>query len=213
MLSSDSTIYATRIAQDHPLDLDPRSEQWNRSQPVSFRHDNYGELVPGMDTSVRARWTEKNLYLLFICCYQELHLKPDPQTSHATNELWNWDVAELFIGTDSHSTGRYKEFEISPQAEWLDLDIDLQAPRRIGDPTWTSRFEVAACIDSIAKTWYGAMRIPFAAITAASVAAEMTFRANLFRSQGPQHQLLAWQASMSETFHVPERFGSLHLVE
>ena len=42
-----------------------------------------------------------------------------------TNELWNWDVAEVFIGSDFKNIRRYKEFEVSPQAEWVDLDINL----------------------------------------------------------------------------------------
>jgi hypothetical protein len=40
-------------------------------------------------------------------------------------------------------------------------------------------------------------------------------RINLFRSQGPssaRHQI-AWQAPMSDSFHVPERFGLLKLVK
>ena len=46
-------------------------------------------------------------------------------------------------------------------------------------------------------------------------AAGNILRINLFRSQGPssaRHQI-AWQAPMSETFHVPERFGLLKLVK
>ena len=46
-----------------------------------------------------------------------------------TNELWNWDVAEVFIGSDFKNIRRYKEFEVSPQAEWVDLDVNLDAPR------------------------------------------------------------------------------------
>jgi len=38
---------------------------------------------------------------------------------------------------------------------------------------------------------------------------------NFFRSQGPlsSRKDIAWQPTMSETFHVPERFGLLRLVE
>ena len=46
-----------------------------------------------------------------------------------TNELWNWDVAEVFIGSDFKNIRRYREFEVSPQAEWVDLDLNLDAPR------------------------------------------------------------------------------------
>ena len=42
---------------------------------------------------------KENLYLLYVCPYEELYLKPSPVTKVETNELWNWDVAELFIGS------------------------------------------------------------------------------------------------------------------
>jgi hypothetical protein len=132
-----------------------------------------------------------------------------------TNELWNWDVAELFIGSDFHNIRRYKEFEISPQREWIDLDVNLDLPDHTVGWTWNSGFQVAARIDAKTKIWYGAMRIPFAALDSRPPVAGMTFRANLFRGQGPpeRHKSIAWMAPMSETFHTPEKFGLLTLVK
>jgi hypothetical protein len=75
---------------------------------------------------VRSRWTFYNLYLLFTCAYdanEPLNLKPDPDLEKETNELWNWDVVEVFLGADANNIRRYKEFEISPQGEWVDLDV------------------------------------------------------------------------------------------
>ena len=78
-----------------------------------------------------------------------------------------------------------------------------------------SGFEVKARIDQATHTWYGAMRIPLAAIDARSPAVGNTMRINLFRSQGPpsHQQAVTWQAPMSDSFHVPERFGLIRLVE
>jgi hypothetical protein len=59
------------------------------------------------------------------------------------------------------------------------------------------------------------MRIPYSAIDTRPATAGNILRINLFRSQGPtsaRHQI-AWQAPMSNTFHVPERFGLLKLVK
>ena len=47
---------------------------------------------------------------------------------------------------------------MSPQGEWVDLDIDLAKPHHEDGWTWNSGFVVAARIDSAAKIWYGAMR-------------------------------------------------------
>ena len=176
--------------------------------------DSHGQRVPRYRTEVRTRWTDKSLYFLFICPYKELSLKPNPNTENETNQLWNWDVAEVFIGSDFNDLKRYKEFEISPQSEWIDLDVDLHKPHHENGWTWNSGFEVSARIDEAAHVWYGAMRIPYSAIDKRPATQGNVLRVNLFRSQGPasHRQEVTWRAPMSDTFHVPERFGVLKLV-
>lgn len=202
-----------RAAHDVTLNTNPRSGFWTAAAPVYFEADNYGHSVPWLRTVVRSRWTDKNLYILFVCPYRELNLKSSPSTTTETKGLWNWDVAEIFIGSDFDHIRRYKEFEISPQGEWTDLDINLDDPHHENGSAWNSGFQVAARIDRKKKVWYGAMRIPFAAIAPKAPQAGSRFRVNLFRSQGPDKKLLAWQTPMSDTFHVPERFGELELIE
>lgn len=212
---SDRAVIESGYAnQDVALDLDPASAFWRASSPVYMEKDGFGKIVPRYRTEVRSRWTKNNLYFLFACPYEELHLKPSPNTQNETNELWNWDVAEVFIGSNFAEIKRYKEFEVSPQGEWVDLDIDLNKPHHEDGWKWNSGFEVKARIDEAMHTWYGAMRIPLAAIDARSPVSGNTMRINLFRSQGPPfHQhAVTWQAPMSDSFHVPERFGLIRLV-
>jgi hypothetical protein len=209
--SHPATIKSVRASHDAALRLDPESPFWRDAPPISFDGDNYGRPVTFLRTEVRSRWTDSNLYLLFVAPYKDLNLKPSPQTTADTNHLWNWDVAEAFIGSDFQHIRRYKEFELSPQGEWLDLDIDLDQPHREDGWKWNSGFEPAARIDPERKVWYGAMRIPFSAIDPRQPHSGDRFRANFFRSQGASRQLLAWQAPMGESFHVPERFGILEL--
>jgi hypothetical protein len=206
------SLYA---AQENTLDTNPTSDFWKEAPPVFAKSDEYGHLLPKYRTEVRSRWTKKNLYVLFICPYEELYLKPSPRQNIETNELWNWDVAELFIGSDFKNIFLYKEFEISPQGEWIDLNIDLRLPHHEVGWTWNSGFTVRARIDAKTRIWYGAMRIPFAAIDTRPAAVGNLFRANLFRSQGPpgRQKSIAWKAPMSGTFHTPERFGELQLVD
>ncbi len=158
---SFKSVYAVR---DVGLDTDPGKTFWRGARPVYAEVNSYGHLIPEYRTEVRSRWTSKYLYVLFICPYRELHLKPSPDTVKETNELWNWDVAEFFIGSDFQDIKRYKEFEVSPQGEWVDLDINLALPHHETGWTWNSGFEVAARIDHQAQVWYGAMRIPFKSI-------------------------------------------------
>ncbi len=205
----------TSIQASHEvaLESDPASAFWQLATPIYIVNDNFGREVPKHRTEVRSRWTKESLYILFICPYQKLHLTSNPNTTTETNLLWNWDVAEIFIGSDFQNVRRYKEFEISPPGEWIDLDINLENPHFEDGWTWNSGFQIAARIDRPSKIWYGAMRIPFQAIDSHVPRVGTIFRVNLFRAQGPpdDRKLLAWQPTGSETFHVPKRFGDLVL--
>jgi len=201
--------------KDVALTTDPRTAFWRGGAPVIAERDTQGRLVANHRTEVRSRWTTRYLYLLYVCPYEKLHLKPNPDTEHETNQLWNWDVAEVFLGTDFQNIRRYKEFEVSPQGEWIDLDVNLALPHHEVGWTWNSGFTVSARIDRKSKVWYGAMRIPFASLLSQAPVDGTVFRANLLRSQGPpEHgRLIAWKAPMSSTFHTPERFGKLELTK
>ncbi len=212
---ADGFIESTWATKDVTLDTNPASQFWRGARAVYMENDSHGKPVPRYRTEVRTHWTDKNLYFLFICPYEELSLKPNPNTQNETNQLWNWDVAEVFLGSDFTDIKRYKEFEISPQGEWIDLDVDLHKPHHEDGWVWNSGFEISARIDQAAHVWYGAMRIPYSAIDKRPPTPGNTLRINLFRSQGPEshrHEI-AWQAPMGDTFHVPERFGLLKLVK
>jgi hypothetical protein len=215
VLAAGQAVFESVFAkQDVPLELDPALPFWSAARPVNMEKDSFGKAVPRYRTEVRSRWTKDNLYFLFICPYEELHVKPEPNTRQETNQLWNWDVAEVFVGSDFADIKHYKEFEVSPQGEWIDLDVNLRNPHHEDGWTWNSGFEAAARIDPQKHVWYAAMRIPLAAIDARPPAPGNTLRLNLFRSQGPPEHLqeITWQPPMSETFHVPEHFGLLKLV-
>ena len=213
--SQDAVMTSLRAVRDVAPDTDPNSDFWRNAPRVIAERDAFGNLVPRHRTEIRSRWTPENLYFLFICHYEQLYLKPNPTTGAETNELWKWDVAEVFLGSDFQDIRRCEEFEVSPQGEWVDLDIDLHKPHHEDGWMWNSGFRVAAQIDRSAKIWYGAMRIPFAALVSQAVHPGVEFRVNLYRGQGPQSgwKGIAWQPMMSKTFHVPERFGLLKLVD
>jgi hypothetical protein len=211
---AQATIESLWSSADVPLNTDPESAFWSAARGVFIDADTRGKPVQGYRSEVRSRWSQQNLYFLFVCPYEQLNLKPEPKTASETNELWNWDVAEVFIGADFKDIRRYKEFEMSPQGEWIDLDIDLHHPHHESGWAWNSGFKVSARIDREKHVWYGAMKIPYVAIDSRSAAAGNLFRVNFFRSQGRganRHQI-TWQPPMADTFHVPEHFGLLKLV-
>jgi Carbohydrate family 9 binding domain-like len=211
----DGVVESTKAVADVEPSTDPTIAFWQVARPIYADKTPYGQTLPRYRTEIRSRWTEKNLYLLFICPYEKLNLKPSPSTTTETYRLWDWDVAEAFIGSDFRNIRRYREFEISPQGEWVDLDIDLSNPHHEDGWKWNSGFMVAARLDSTSKIWYGVMRIPFSALQSHSPAVGDQFRINLFRAQGPPPHRVAvvWQPTMSSSFHVPEKFGRLRLVD
>ena len=151
-------------------DTNPLSDFWLGVPVTLLTQNSQGEPLLGPPTEVRSRWSFTHLYLLFTCPYEFLCLKPDPDTSRETNKLWQWDVAEVFIRPDSDNIRRYKEFEVSPQGEWADLDVDLDSPNHEEGWVWTSGIEVASRIDDKSCIWYGSMRIPFVSIDPRPVA-------------------------------------------
>ncbi len=208
-------LESKQAGKDVAPDTNPNSSFWVSAPRIIADRDPFGKPVAGHRTEVRSRWTRDNLYLLFIGEYEQLHLKPDPKTDQETNELWKWDVAEAFIGSDFEHIRRYKEFEVSPQGEWVDLDIDLDSPHREHAWMWNSGFQVAARIDRASRTWYAGMRIPYASIDTRPAAAGNLLRANFYRSQGPpeQQKHIAWQPTQHASFHIPESFGAIKLIE
>jgi hypothetical protein len=215
LAENSAVVEAVHASADVALTDDPSSSFWSAARPAYLEKDTKGKVVPGFRTEVRTRWTKDNLYFLFICPYLELYLKPSPNHEQETNELWNWDVAEVFISSNFDDIKRYQEFEVSPQGEWVDLDIDLHKPHHEVGWTWNSGFEKKARIDAANHRWYAAMRIPLTAIDKRKAAVGNTFRMNLFLSEGApaSHHEVTWQPPMGNTFHIPERFGLLKLVD
>jgi hypothetical protein len=204
---------ASFATSDSGPDTDPGSAFWSGASRVVAESDFFGQPIPGHHTEILLQWTRANFYVLFICTYQQLHLKPGPNLSNETYELWNYDVAEVFIGDDFTNISRYKEFEVSPQGEWVDLDVNLDNPPHEAGWIWQSGIQVAAKIDAPRCTWYGSMRIPWASISTRPPAAGNQFRVNFYRCQGsdPDRKYITWQPVHRPSFHTPENFGILTL--
>jgi hypothetical protein len=211
-LGNDAVLESAYSPQEIDLDPDPRREEWRNAPRVMASRDKAGQLIPGPPTEIRSRWTNENLYLLYICPFDELNLKPDPTPAAETPRLWNWDVAEAFIGSDAERISRYKEFQVSPQSEWVDLDIDRENPQGQAGMKWNSGYAVRGRIDAGARVWYGMMRIPFRAIETRPPQPGRELRVGLFRIAGVNPKThYSWRPTGGATFHVPEAFGTLRL--
>jgi hypothetical protein len=213
MQTPANVLESYAVSRDWEPAADPATPEWTGIAGVELSKGFFGEAVPLAPTTVRSRWTPKYLYLLFSCPWRKLYLKPHPVTDTETNLLWNWDVAEAFIGSDYLKTSRYKEFQVSPQGEFVDLEIDQEDPKAQKGIEWRSGIAVAARIDTHKKIWYGEMRIPFASLDIKTPHAADELRLGLFRIEGPEPKrtYVAWRPTGATTFHVPAAFGSLVL--
>jgi hypothetical protein len=208
-----SAVLESAYAQrDFDLNPDPNSPQWAKAPRVTAGRDYLGQSIAGPPTEIRSRWTRQNLYLLYICPYDELNLKPDPNPALETPQLWNWDVGEAFIGSDFAHIGRYKELQVSPQSEWVDLDIDRDDQKGQPGMKWNSGYSVKGRIDAQARIWYGEMRIPFVAIDTRTPEKGRELRIGLYRIAGVSpKKFYAWRPTGQTSFHVPRAFGTLRL--
>jgi len=196
---------------DFALTADPDSKAWKGVAGVFAENGPTGIPSTGHKTEIRSRWTKDNLYLLFICPYKDLYLLPSPSTTTETNKLWDHDVAEVFIGTDLEHIKQYKELQVSPQGEWVDLDIDRENPKPQGGWQWNSGYKVKARLDEANHVWYGEMQIPLKALREKPVQAGDEFRINFYRLQGPppDRVYVSWQPTGKMNYHVPEAFGRM----
>ena len=211
-------IQARRLSRD--LDLEGHFDDvlWQTAKPVRIEQSARDVTVrPELSSTVRALWSPRDLYLAYECPFTRLTVFQPPQSGRKRFDLsrdgvslWDRDVVEAFIGTDANRPRHYAEFEVAPTNEQLDLMVvDLPAK----DFEWSSHFQSVVKVDTKAKVWKCEMRIPLSALAETLPAAGTRWRLNLLRRDLANRAALAWSPPLSNTFHVPEKFGVLEFVE
>src|SRR6202795_2676090 len=194
--SPTASFSIPHVGQAPDLNTDPNSATWSHAASAWIEKDCSQQLdYPKLKTEVRGFWTDSDLYLLFISPYSELNLWLPADNSKDRLKLWDRDVVEMFLGDDWTNIRHYREFEIAPTGDWIDLAINLD--KESYDQTWRSGWKTVARIDKTKKVWYAAARIPLSAISDQHVKAGTQWRANLYRIDGvggdPQRHFLCWQ--------------------
>src|SRR5579862_8838002 len=117
-------VIVTHVDREIALDAANPSRDWAKARPISFRADWQGKNPdPERETTVRILWSESALFLRFECRYRELCLFDDSEPSGRRDQLWDRDVIEAFLQPDPSRPKFYREFEVSPNGLWVDLDI------------------------------------------------------------------------------------------
>jgi hypothetical protein len=216
VVTQPMAAFAVKHVAGHPaLDLDPESEAWKGAASQTMYKDCSRQIdYPNLTTEIRGFWTDTDLYLLFRCPYTVLNLFLPANNKAARVGLWDKDVVEMFLGDDWSNIRHYREFEIAPTGDWIDLAIDLD--HKSYDHNWRSGWQTLAHVDEQHKVWYAAARIPLSAVSSKPVENGTKWRMNLYRIEGlgadPQRHFLCWQPTCVQNRdpnHVPEHFGTL----
>jgi len=173
-----------------------------------FCRDWRGEdLDPQRQTEAQVLWSDDRVFVRFACRYRTLDVFSDADANGRRDELWDRDVAEVFLQPDRFGKKYYKEFEVSPNGLWLDLDISPAGKTHI-----TSGMCSRVALDEHARVWTAELAIPIAAITE-QFDPVRSWRVNFFRCEGrdPERFYSAWQPTETKmpNFHVPQKFGLL----
>jgi alpha-galactosidase len=190
------------------LNASQPSPEWKAATPVTFWSDWQGKNPdPNRETRVSALWSPETLYLRFECRYRDLYLFADSEPNGRRDQLWERDVAEAFLQPDPSRPAIYKEFELSPNGLWIDLDI---APGAKSD--LQSGLQRSVVLDEAAHAWSGELAIPMKALTPEFDSTSI-WRVNFFRVEGQQEPrgYYAWQPTYTPrpNFHVPSAFGRM----
>ena len=190
---------------------------WKHAKWVEFDNDASGESHhPEVTTRVASLWTDTHVYFAFWSRYDSLNIYEGEDPKRERWQLWDRDVVEVFLNPQPDRVNHYFEFEVAPNNQWIDLEID-KTKEPFNDASWNSGFEHTTRIDATRHIWTAEMRIPLAPMKVREIHAGLQWRVNFFRAAGKgsddQRKFLAWSTIPDgKTFHVPRRFGILKLV-
>jgi alpha-galactosidase len=209
--ASSSEIQASYVDHELALDAAHPAAEWRSASPVIFSSDWQGKNPDeGRETRVRVLWSKNTLYLRYECRYRELFLFTDAEPNGRRDHLWDRDVAEAFLQPDPSKEHNYKEFEVSPNGMWIDLDIFPG-----GKEDLKSGMQRSVVVDEKSHAWTAELAIPIKALTQ-HFDPSAIWRVNFYRVEGPTEPraYLAWQPTNSPqpNFHVPSAFGKMRFV-
>lgn len=193
----------------------------------SFAHIDVSEPLMNADGSeppqsiasrVGLEWNKDSLFVFFRGRFEALRLMPNDELNRLTGKtykLWEQsDVFEVFIGRDAKKTGLYKEFQVSPDSRWIDIDVNKQLG--ISNHHWHSGMRCRSIIDSEMQIWTSIIELPWSCFGSHQGADDL-WNVNFYRASGTFHgdQLMTWSPTGygDHCFHRYEHFGTIEFVK
>jgi len=207
-LMKQGKAVAIRLAEPCDREGFPALAFWEKAAPLRFSADWQGKNADSArETEVRLMWTSEILFLRFRARYRTITVFADAEPSGRRDQLWDRDVAEAFLQPDRANFRRYKEFEVSPNGFWIDLDI---APGEKHD--LKSGLQRRVILNEAKKVWTAELALPMKCLVP-EFDPIMVWRVNFYRVEGAEEPRFysAWRPTGTKVpnFHVPEAFGEL----
>jgi Carbohydrate family 9 binding domain-like len=209
---SSKTIEASRLIEEFAPDGNLAKAAWREAKWVQFHRDMSGKReFSQAATGVSVAWSPEYLYIAFRCRYSQLNVYEGEDATQERWQLWNRDVVEVFVNPQPQRLNHYYEFEVAPNNQWIDLEIDKNKTP-FNNAAWNSGFLHATRVDACRQTWTCEMRIPAGSMGFDKIEAGAEWRINFYRVDGPGHdtqrRFLCWSPiPEGRSFHVPARFG------
>ena len=213
------TLTSKFISSDFTPDGDLAKSVWQDAPRVKFDNEVRAEKhFPDSETQVASLWTPDYLYLGYRCRYRELNVYEGEDVAKERFGLWIKDTAEAFINPEPERINHYYEFEVAPNNQWVDLEIDL-TKTPFGNVHWDSNFEHAVKVDVQHHVWTAEMKIPVKSMGVRTLQAGTAWRLNLYRLDGrgddAQRRFFSWSPlppGKNRSFHQPASFGIIKFV-
>lgn len=198
-------VKAARVETDFEMDgvLDDAAWQKADVARVEYRSLKY-DARPDLATSVRVLYSDKFLYFGWECPFTKLTVYDEPTVERERMGLWEKDVVEVFIGSDSTNINHYAEYEVAPTNERLDVYCRL--PEK--NFAWDGRAQSAVKIDKRRSVFTVEWRMPLEVLGPRPTPGTR-WRMNLYRCDRANDAALAWSPVLKGSFHAPEKFGVL----
>ncbi|KAB2926023.1 MAG: hypothetical protein F9K22_01660 [Bacteroidetes bacterium] len=180
---------------------------------------NDGRPVPEtIRTEAGLQWNDRGLLAFFRGRFITLRgetILPPGVLEQKTKHLWEKsDVFELFVGPGAAESRMYKEFQVAPNGEWIDIDVFLALGTSNHD--WYSGCAMRSFVDEGERRWCAVMELPWTCF-GARPETERPWYVNFYRASGAFHgdELLAWSpvGTGPKCFHRPEHFGRIEFIE
>jgi alpha-galactosidase len=206
------TAFAVRLASRINTDGFPEENAWDLAPAIRFSADWQGKNADAQrSTEVRLLWNTDLLFVRFEARYRTLTVFEDADESGRRDQLWDRDVCEVFLQPPGALGRNYREFEVSPNGFWIDLDI-VEGQKR----DFESGLTRSVTIDKEMKSWRALLALPMNRIVERFDSGQV-WRVNFYRVEGQQEPRFysAWRPTRTPqpNFHVPEAFGALVFTE